>query len=416
MSSDQGTAEHLKATSNAAWIEREKRYCASNYKPLPVVLTKAEGVWAYDVEGKRYLDMMSAYSALSFGHSHPALVEALTSQVGRLAMCSRAFFSDQLAPLCEKLCALTGLERVLPMNTGAEAVETALKAARRWGYRVKGIPHDQGEIIACQNNFHGRTTTIISFSSEESYRSDFGPLTPGFRLIPYDNVNALEAAITPNTCAFLVEPVQGEAGIYPPSPAYILKCWEICKRNNVLMIVDEVQTGLGRTGRLFAYQHDCITPDMVILGKALGGGLIPISAVVSRAEILDLMTPGSHGSTFGGNPLACHVACAALDVLVNERLASKAAHFGAYMIRYLKNLNLSCVKEVRGKGFLVGLEINPEMASARAVCESLLEFGILSKDTHQTVVRLAPPLVINREELSWGLEQIEACLKGFSSS
>ncbi|MFN7709417.1 MAG: ornithine--oxo-acid transaminase [Holosporales bacterium] len=416
MSFDAGTTKPVTPASNQAWIERESCHGAPNYHPLPVVLTKAQGVWAYDVEDKCYLDMMSAYSALNFGHSHPHLVAALSSQAARLAMCSRAFHNDQLPLFCEKLSELTGLDRVLPMNTGAEAVETALKAARRWGYEVKGIPNDRAEIIVCEQNFHGRTTTIISFSSEEGYKRHFGPLTPGFRTIPFDDVAALEAAITPHTCAFLVEPVQGEAGIYPAKPGYLSECLEICRRHRVLMMVDEIQTGLGRTGQVFAYQHDQITPDVLILGKALGGGLLPISAVIAHAEVLDLMGPGSHGSTFGGNPLACHVACTALKMLTEQDLASKAAEMGTWMMERLQKMQLSCVREIRGRGLMIGLDIDPQMASARQVCEALLNFGILSKDTHQTVVRLAPPLVITREELSWGLEQIEACLKGFSSS
>ena len=387
----------------------EAQYSARNYHPLPVVLSRGQGVYLWDEDGKRYVDMMSAYSAVSFGHSHPKLIAALTLQAQQLAVTSRAFHTDQLGPFLKAVIDTTGLSgyKVLPMNTGAEAVETAIKAARKWGHKVKGIAEGQAEIIVCTGNFAGRTTTIVSFSTEEQYRDGFGPFTPGFRHVPFGDAAALEQAITPNTAAFIVEPVQGEAGIIVPPVGYLAKCAEICKRHNVLLICDEVQTGLGRTGRVLASQHEGIRPDGVTLGKALGGGLLPVSAFIARADVMEVFRPGDHGSTFGGNPLACAVGRAALQLLIEERLPERAEALGKEMINELKSMTGPMTRDVRGMGLLVGVEINPDYATAREVCEKLLKYGVLSKDTHHTVVRFAPPLNITPAEMHDAMTRVK---------
>lgn len=387
-------------------ISLEQRYCAHNYDPLPVVLKRGQGVWLWDTEGKRYLDMMSAYSAVSFGHGHPRLVAALTAQAQKLAVTSRAYYSDQLGPFLQLLCEMTGQARALPMNTGAEGVETALKAARKWGYKVKGIPEGQAEIIVCDGNFAGRTTTIVGFSSEAQYRDGFGPFAPGFLSVPYGDAGALERAITPHTAAFLVEPIQGEAGIVVPPEGYLAACREICSRHRVLMICDEVQTGLGRTGRLLACDHEDVRPDGVVLGKALGGGLLPVSAFLANEEVMSVFHPGDHGSTFGGNALAAAVGRAALELLRDAKLTEQADKLGTQLINGLRAIDHPAIRDVRGKGLLVGLELDPDVISARDFCEILMHLGILSKDTHGTVVRFAPPLVITEDEMERALATI----------
>jgi ornithine--oxo-acid transaminase len=391
-------------------IELAETWSAHNYHPLPVVLTRGEGVWVYDPDGNRYMDMLSAYSALNHGHRHPRIVQALKDQTDRITLTSRAFHNELMGPLCERLCRLAGLEMALMMNSGAEAVETAIKTARKWGYKVKKVPKDRAEIIVCENNFHGRTTTIIGFSSEEQYREDFGPFTPGFRLIPYDDLQALERAIGPNTIGFLVEPIQGEAGILMPRAGYLAKAAEICRKNNVLLIADEIQTGFGRTGRMFCYEHDGMSPDLVIVGKALGGGMLPVSAALGKRTTLGLFRPGDHGSTFGANPLACAVAMASLDVLIEEKLVERSAEMGGYFMERLRAIRSEKVKEVRGRGLLIGVEIKVEHGKARPYCEKLMGLGILAKETHDQVIRFAPPLVITREEIDWALERIAKVL------
>lgn len=391
-------------------IALERRHGAHNYEPLPVVLTRGEGVWLWDREGRRYLDMMSAYSAVSCGHAHPRLLRALSEQARRLAVVSRAYYTDRLPPLLARLCELSGQDRALPMNTGAEAVETALKAARKWAYKVKGVAPGAVEIIVCDGNFHGRTIAIIGFSSEAQYRDGFAPFAPGFKSIPFGNAAALSRAITPNTAAFLVEPIQGEAGIIVPPKGYLAECARLCREHNVLLICDEVQTGLGRTGALFACEHEGVRPDGLILGKALGGGLLPISFFLARADVMDVFTPGDHGSTFGGNPLAAAVAEETIAVITEERLAERSDELGAYLMQRLRTLASPLIKELRGRGLFIGMEIDRARASARAVCEELLQHGILSKETHQTVVRLAPPLVITREQLDLAFERIRRAL------
>ncbi|WP_405238223.1 ornithine--oxo-acid transaminase [Lentisalinibacter orientalis] len=391
-------------------IELENTYCAQNYHPLPVVLSRGEGVYVWDDEGRRYLDMMSAYSAVSHGHAHPRLIQALTRQAGELSIVSRAFHTDKLGPFLKRICELTGQDRALPMNTGAEAVETALKAARKWAYTVKGVERDKAEIIACRNNFHGRTITIVGMSSEESYREGFGPFPPGFRLVDFGDAEALEASITPNTAAFLVEPMQGEGGIVIPPPGYLAACREICRRHNVLLICDEIQTGLGRTGRFLASEHDDVVPDGLILGKALGGGILPVSMFLARRDVMDVFRPGDHGSTFGGNPLAAAVALEALNIIVEEDLAARSEAMGAVLLEGLRRIDSPLVRDVRGRGLFVGLEIDPDKGSAREVVERLMQKGVLSKETHETVVRLAPPLSISREQLEWALARIEEVL------
>ncbi|HYV86424.1 MAG TPA: ornithine--oxo-acid transaminase [Patescibacteria group bacterium] len=391
-------------------IEQAETWSAHNYHPLPVVLVRGEGVWVYDPEGKRYMDMLSAYSALNQGHRHPAIVKALCDQAGKITLTSRAFHNELFGPFCEKLCRLAGMEMALVMNSGAEAVETAVKTARKWGYKTKGIPADRAEIIVCNDNFHGRTTTIVGFSSEPQYKEDFGPFTPGFRLIPYGDLKALEAAINPNTAAFLVEPIQGEAGILMPPEGFMKAAADLCRRNRVLLIADEIQTGFGRTGRMFCCDWDRVKPDLYVVGKALGGGLLPISAVIGGKETLGLFRPGDHGSTFGGNPLACAVGIAALDVLTGERLAERSDEMGSYFMKRLRDLESPRVKEVRGRGLLIGVHIKDEHGTARPYCEKLMDLGLLAKETHGQVIRFAPPLVITREETDWAIERIAQVL------
>ncbi len=394
-------------------VELETKYCANNYHPLPVVLVRGEGAYVWDDEGRRYLDMMSAYSAVSHGHCHPRLVQAMQRQAAQLTIVSRAFHTDKLAPFLKRLCDLTGQDMALPMNTGAEAVETAIKAARKWAYTAKGVPADRAEIIACEGNFHGRTLAVVAMSTEEQYKEGFGPFPDGFKTVPYGDVGALARIITPHTAAFLVEPIQGEAGINVPPEGYLKACAELCKKHDVLLICDEIQTGLGRTGALLASDHEGIQPDGLILGKALGGGLLPVSAFLARREVMSVFTPGDHGSTFGGNPLASVVALEALNVLEDEALVSRSSRLGERFIADLKTIDHPCVKEVRGKGLFVGVDIDPVKASARDVCERLMLRGVLSKETHETVVRLAPPLVIEEEALVWAVKQLKAVLDEF---
>jgi ornithine--oxo-acid transaminase len=391
-------------------MDLEARYCAQNYRPLPVVLTRGEGVYVWDEAGKKYLDMMSAYSAVSHGHANPRLVRLVQEQVATLNIVSRAYYTDKLGPFLERACELTGQDMALPMNTGAEAVETALKTARKWAYTVKGVAHDQAEIIACTGNFHGRTIAIVAMSDEPQYRQDFGPFPPGFRLVEYGNIESLEAAINENTAAFLVEPIQGEGGIILPPDGYLKAAEELCRKHNVLLIADEIQTGLGRTGKLLACDHDNLRPDGLILGKALGGGILPVSLFLGRRGLMQVFKPGDHGSTFGGNPLAAAVGLEALNIIVEEDLAGRSAELGDYLLNELRGLSSPLIKDVRGRGLFIGLEIDPSMATARTVCEALMGRGILSKETHNTVVRLAPPLIISREELDWAIVQIREVL------
>lgn len=391
-------------------IMKEAHVAAHNYEPLPVVLVKGDGVYVWDDQGRRYTDLMSAYSAVSLGHSHPRLVKAISEQAQKLAVCSRAFFTDKLGPFLERACQLTGMDRALPMNTGAEAVETALKAARKWGYKVKGIADGKAEIITCKGNFHGRTIAIIGFSSEDQYRDGFGPFPDGFVSIDYGDSVALEQAITPNTAAFLVEPIQGEAGIVLPPEGYLAECARICKANNVLLICDEVQTGLGRTGKLLACQHENVHPDAIILGKALGGGMLPVSAFLARQEVMGVFHPGDHGSTFGGNPLAAAVGLEALNVLVEEKLVERSTEMGDYFMAQLRKLKSPLIQDVRGLGLFIALEINPALANARQVCEHMAHHGLLSKETHDTVVRLAPPLTITKQQIDETIVGIQRAL------
>jgi ornithine--oxo-acid transaminase len=395
------------ATQSQALIQLEEQYGAHNYHPLDVVIERGEGVWVYDVEGRKYLDCLAAYSAVNQGHCHPRIMQAVVDQVKRVTLTSRAFRNDQLPQLYKLLHDLTGYDMSLPMNSGAEAVETAVKAARKWGYTVKGIPKDKAEIIVCADNFHGRTTTVISFSTDEQYRDGFGPLTPGFPVIPFGDAAALEAAITPNTAAFLVEPIQGEAGIIIPPDGFLKKAEALCRANNVLFICDEIQAGLGRTGRLFAHQWEGVRPDMVIIAKALSGGYYPISAVLADKAVLGVFRPGDHGSTFGGNPLACAVARAALQVLLDEKLVERSAELGEYFLARLQAIKSPVVKEVRGRGLWIGVELT---VAARPYCERLMQEGMLCKETHDHVIRLAPPLVITRDEIDWAVERLKKVL------
>jgi ornithine--oxo-acid transaminase len=390
------------------FIALEDRFGAQNYHPLDVVIERAEGVWVYDVEGERYLDCLAAYSAVNQGHCHPRILQTLIEQAHKVTLTSRAFRNDQLPLLYEELHELTGFDMALPMNSGAEAVETAVKAARKWGYNVKGIPDGKAEIIVCANNFHGRTVTIISFSSDPQYRDGFGPFTPGFKTIPYGDAGALRNAISPNTCAFLVEPIQGEAGIIIPPEGFLKEAAAICREHRVLLICDEIQSGLGRTGKLFAYMHEDVKPDLVIIGKALSGGFYPISAVLASKEVLGLFRPGDHGSTFGGNPLACAVARTALRVLVEEKLVERSAELGAYFLDRLRTLRSWDLKEIRGRGLWIGIEL---LSAARPYCEALKEQGILCKETHDKVLRIAPPLTVSREELDWAFERIRKVIE-----
>lgn len=392
-------------------IELEHSYGANNYSPLPIVLVKGQGVHVWDEAGRQYLDMMSAYSALSFGHCHPQLVKVLYEQAQQLALVSRAFYTDKLAPFLEYSCRLLGQEKALPMNSGAEAVETAIKAARKWGYSVKGIPAEQAEIIVCSGNFHGRTTTIISFSSEPNYRHGFAPYTPGFKTIPYGDADSLEAAITNNTAAFLIEPIQGEAGIKIPPADYLRRCAEICARHNVLLIADEIQSGLGRTGKLLTCDHEDVKPDGLILGKALGGGLLPVSMFLSKAEVMDVFNPGDHGSTFGGNPLAASVGLASLQLLERENLAHNAHEMGDYFMQQLSSISSPLIKEIRGKGLFIGIEVTDQAISARQLTIALMEDGLLTKDTHHTVLRICPPLIITQEQIDQAITIIKHCFK-----
>jgi len=385
------------------FVELENRYGAHNYRPLDVVIERAEGVWVYDVEGKRYLDCLAAYSAVNQGHCHPKILQTFLEQARKVTLTSRAFRNEQLPLLYKELHDLTGFDMVLPMNSGAEAVETAIKTARKWGYKIKGIPQDKGEIIVCANNFHGRTVTIVSFSTDEQYRDGFGPFTPGFKVIPFGDARALRAAITPNTCAFLVEPIQGEAGIVIPPDGFLREAGAICRKSNVLLMADEIQSGLGRTGKLFAYMHEAVTPDVLIIGKALAGGFYPVSAVLASREILGVYKPGDHGSTFGGNPMGCAIARTALRVLIEEKMVERSAELGAYFLTLLQTLRSSDLKEVRGRGLWIGIEL---CSPARPYCEALKAEGILCKETHDRVIRIAPPLVISRQEIDWAFERI----------
>ena len=400
-------ARHL---SSSDLIQLAESYSAHNYHPLPVVLSKGEGVWVWDVEGRKFMDMLSSYSALNQGHRHPRIIEAARSQMDRLTLTSRAFHNDQFGAFCELICKTCDQESVLLMNTGAEAVETAIKAARKWGYQVKGVPDGKAEIIVCENNFHGRTTTIVGFSSEKQYRAGFGPFSPGFKMIPYSDLDALRAAVTPHTVGFLVEPIQGEAGVIVPDEGYLREARAMLKADNILLMLDEIQTGLGRTGRLFCYEYENAKPDILIVGKALGGGVFPVSGMLSGKELMDVFTPGDHGSTFGGNPLACAIGSAALQVIVDEDLPAKALEAGRYFMDGLARVESPHVKEIRGRGLLIGVEIKESSGTARPFCERLMELGILAKETHHQVIRFAPPLVITREEIDWALERIEKIL------
>ncbi|PLY06043.1 MAG: ornithine--oxo-acid transaminase [Desulfuromonas sp.] len=390
----------------ADYIDLENVYGAHNYKPLDVVLCRGEGAWVWDVEGKRYLDCLSSYSAVNQGHCHPQIRQAMVDQAERLTLTSRAFRNDQLALFYRELCELTNSHKVLPMNSGAEAVETAIKIVRKWGYKVKGVPEDQAEIIVCQNNFHGRTISIVSFSTDPSSREGFGPFTPGFKIIPYGDAAALQGAITENTVAFLVEPIQGEAGVIIPPSGFLKQVREICTNNSVVLILDEIQTGLGRTGKMLAEAHDGIEADLTLIGKALSGGFYPVSAVLSNTEVMDVLQPGEHGSTFGGNPLACAVARAALRVLVEENMIENAATMGAYILEKLQQINTPFIKDVRGRGLLIALELTNDAGGARQYCEQLKDLGVLCKETHETIIRFAPPLVIGQEEADFMLGRV----------
>lgn len=395
-------------TRTQDFVELEEKYGAHNYHPLDVVIEKAQGCWVYDVEGKKYLDCLAAYSAVNQGHCHPRILQAATDQLHKVTLTSRAFRNEQLPLLYEQLHKMTGFDMTLPMNSGAEAVETAVKTARKWGYKIKGIPEGKAEIIVCANNFHGRTVTVISFSTDEQYRDGFGPFTPGFKVIPFGDAEALAAAITPNTCAFLVEPIQGEAGIVMPPAGFLKKATELCKKNNVLLMCDEIQSGLGRTGKLFAYMHEDVRPDVLIVGKALAGGFYPVSAILTSREIMSVYRPGDHGSTFGGNPLGCAIARAALQVLIDEKLVENSAELGAYFVQNLRTIKSPEIKEVRGRGLWIGIELK---SKARPYCEALKELGVLCKETHDHVIRIAPPLVITKEEVDWAFARIRQVLE-----
>ena len=388
-------------------IELAEHYGANNYHPLPIVISSAKGAWVKDPEGRKYMDMLSAYSALNHGHRHPRIIKSLADQAKKVTLTSRAFNNDQIGPFFKELCEFTGYEMALPMNTGAEAVETALKAVRKWAYKVKGVQAGKAEVIAVSNNFHGRTISIVTMSTEEQYKDGFGPFTPGFKVVPYGDIGALKAAITPNTAAFLVEPIQGEAGIIVPPAGYLKAAYELCRANKVLFVADEIQTGFGRTGRKFACDYEGVKPDMMILGKALGGGVMPISAVVSSKEALGVFNPGDHGSTFGGNPLACAVAREALKVLTEEKLVEQSYEMGEYFMERLRTIKGPHIKEVRGKGLLIGLELDTK---ARPYCEELMGMGLLCKETHDHVIRFAPPLVITRKEIDWAFKRIKKAL------
>ena len=392
-------------------IELEDTYGAHNYHPLNIIISKAEGVWVWDVEGKKYMDFLAAYSAVNQGHCHPRILKAMVDQAKRVTLTSRAFRNDKLSLFYKKLSDITGMEVSLPMNTGAEAVETAIKAARKWGYDHKKIPVNKAEIIVCENNFHGRTTTVVGFSTESEYKEGFGPFTPGFKTIPFGDVDALKSAINKNTAAFLFEPIQGEGGIIIPPVGYLKAISQTCKENDVLLIADEIQSGLGRTGKLFAYQHEAgVKPDILIIGKALSGGFYPVSAILSSKQIMDVFKPGTHGSTFGGNPLACAIACEALDVIIDDNLAERSAELGEYLMDLLLSIDTKYIKEIRGRGLWVGIELKKDAGGARRFCEALMEEGVLCKETHEHVIRLAPPLVISKEEINWAFSKIEKVL------
>jgi ornithine--oxo-acid transaminase len=390
------------------YVELENEYGAHNYKPLDVVIDRAEGVWVYDVDGKKYLDCLASYSAVNQGHCHPKILQTLVDQAHKVTLTSRAFRNDQLGLLYKQLHEMTGFEMTLPMNSGAEAVETALKMARKWGYKVKGIPDGKAEIIVCANNFHGRTVTIVSFSTDEQYRDGFGPFTAGFKVVPFGDAKALRDAVTANTCAFLVEPIQGEAGIIIPPKGFLKEAADICRAHNVLLMADEIQSGLGRTGKLFAYMHEGVTPDVLIVGKALAGGFYPVSAVLASREIMSVFNPGDHGSTFGGNPLGCAVARTALKVLHEEKMVERSAELGAYFLAKLKTLKSPQLKEVRGIGLWIGVEVREP---ARKYCEALKQEGVLCKETHDYVIRIAPPLVISKEEIDWAFGRIRKVIE-----
>ncbi|NQT25362.1 ornithine--oxo-acid transaminase [candidate division KSB1 bacterium] len=392
-------------------IQIEDQYGAHNYHPLDVVLAKGKGIWVYDLEGNKFLDFLSAYSSVNQGHCHPRIVKALTDQAQKLTITSRAFRNDQLALFCKQVCELADMDMLLPMNSGAEAVETAIKAMRKWGYKVKGIAKDKAEIITCAGNFHGRTTTIVGFSTEELYKEYFGPYTPGFKSVPYGDALAIENAITENTAAVLIEPIQAEGGVLIPPEGYLKQIAEICKKHNVLLAMDEIQTGLGRTGEMFACRHEGVQPDIFILGKALSGGFYPVSAVVTNKEVLGLFTPGEHGSTFAGNPLACAIAREALNVIVEEELPRKATELGKYFMDQLRTINSDHIKEVRGKGLLIGVELKDSAGGARRFCEAMQAEGLLCKETHETVIRFAPPLVITKKDIDWAFERIKKVLE-----
>jgi ornithine--oxo-acid transaminase len=388
----------------------EDKYGANNYKPLDVVISRGKGVWVEDVGGKKYLDCLSAYSAVNQGHCHPKILQTMIEQAQKLTLTSRAFRNDQLGLFYKEVCELTNSHKVLPMNSGAEAVETAIKIVRKWGYQVKGVPEDQAEIIVCQNNFHGRTITIVGFSTDKGSRAGFGPFAPGFEIIPFGDAQALEDAITPNTVGFMVEPIQGEAGVIIPPAGYLKEVKAICEKNNVVLVLDEIQTGLGRTGKLLAEEHDNIEADLTLIGKALSGGFYPVSAVLSNTEVMNVLQPGEHGSTFGGNPLACAVARTALKVLVEEGMIENAARMGAYFMEGLLQIKAPLIKEIRGKGLMIGVELFPEAGGARQYCKGLLERGLLAKETHESTIRFAPPLLITRDEIDWALERIAQVL------
>jgi len=397
-------------TNTQKIIQETEKYSANNYHPLPVVLVKGEGVWVWGADGKKYMDMLAAYSALNQGHRHPRIIKAMEDQAKKITLTSRAFNNDRMGSFLKRLCEIAGYEKALPMNTGAEAVETAIKAARKWGYLKKKVEKDKAEIIAVANNFHGRTTTIVGFSTEEQYKHGFGPFTPGFKIIPFNDADALEKAITPNTVGFLMEPVQGEGGVLIPDEGYISKTYDICKKHNVLYMADEIQTGFGRTGKMFCCDHENVKPDIVMVGKALGGGLYPVSAILADDEIMSVFTPGDHGSTFGGNPLGSAIAEAALNVLVDEKLPERSNELGRYFMNKLREIESFHVKEVRGKGLMIGVEIKVESGTARPFCEHLMNLGILAKETHHQVIRFAPPLVITKDEIDWALERIRKVL------
>ena len=393
------------------YIQLEDKFGAYNYKPIDVVLNHGEGVWVWDVEGNKYLDCLSSYSAVNQGHCHPKIMQTMVDQSRKLTLTSRAFRNDQLGLFYQELCELTNSHKVLPMNSGAEAVETVIKTVRKWGYKIKGVPKDKAEIIVCENNFHGRTITIVGFSTDESSRAGFGPFTPGFKIIPFGDTSALEAAITSNTVGFMVEPIQGEAGVIIPPAGYLREAKTICRNHNVVLILDEIQTGLGRTGKILAEEHDGIEADLTLIGKALSGGFYPVSAVLSNTEVMGVLQPGEHGSTFGGNPLACAVARMAMKVLIDEGMVENAAEMGSYFLNGLNQISNPLIREIRGKGLLIGMELLPEAGGARQYCEKLMKRGLLCKETHDHIIRFAPPLVITKEEIDWALERIATVLK-----